>query len=119
MSGLSTEITEAEYRPGNAQENHSDKYPGVYKTGDVVKMDVRSSAGLPTVYVDVVRSGQTVLTKWLDVKDGKADYALDLPQSLFGTLEIHAYQMLASGEIIRDARVVYVQPADGLKITRT
>ena len=35
VSGLSTEITEAEYRPGNAQENHADKYPGVYKTGDV------------------------------------------------------------------------------------
>ena len=88
----------------------------VYQAGEAVKVDVRSSAGLPTVYLDVVRSGQTVLTKWLDVKDGKADYTLDLPQSLFGTLEIHAYQMLAGGEIIRDARVVYVQPADGLKI---
>ena len=79
-------------------------------------MDVRSSAGLPTVYLDVVRSGQTVLTQWLDVKDGKAEYNLDLPQSLFGTLEIHAYQMLAGGEIIRDSRVVYVQPANDLKI---
>ncbi len=88
----------------------------VYRAGEAVKLDVRSSAGLPTACVDVVRSGQTVLTKWLDVKDGKADYTLDLPQNLFGTLEIHAYQMLASGEIIRDARVVYVQPADGLKI---
>ncbi len=88
----------------------------VYQAGEAVKVDVRSSAGLPTVYLDVVRSGQTVLTKWLDVKDGKADYTLDLPQSLFGTLEVHAYQMLAGGEIIRDARVVYVQPADGLKI---
>ena len=88
----------------------------VYQAGEAVKVDVRSSAGLPTVYLDVVRSGQTVLTKWLDVKDGKADYTLDLPQSLFGTLEIHAYQMLAGGEIIRDSRVVYVQPADDLKI---
>ncbi len=88
----------------------------VYKPGEAVKVDVRSSAGLPTVYLDVVRSGQTVLTQWLDVKDGKADYALDLPQSLFGTLEIHAYQMLVSGEIIRDGRVVYVQPANDLKI---
>ena len=91
----------------------------VYKPGEAVKVDVRSSAGLPTVYLDVVRAGQTVLTHWLDVKDGKADYALDLPQSLFGTLEIHAYQMLASGEIIRDSRVVYVQPANDLKIDVT
>ncbi len=88
----------------------------IYKPGEAVQVDVRSSAGLPTVYLDVVRSGQTVLTQWLDVKDGKANYALDLPQSLFGTVEIHAYQMLASGEIIRDGRVVYVQPANDLKI---
>ncbi len=88
----------------------------VYKPGEAVKVDVRSSAGLPTVYLDVVRSGQTVLTQWLDVKDGRAEYNLDLPQSLFGTLEIHAYQMLAGGEVIRDSRVVYVQPANDLKI---
>jgi phage tail-like protein len=35
VSGLSTEITEAEYRAGNSLENHADKFPGVYKTGDV------------------------------------------------------------------------------------
>ena len=64
----------------------------------------------------MVRGGQTLLTRWLDVKDGKANYKLDLPPSVFGTLEIHAYQMLATGEIIRDSRVVYVQPRDDLKI---
>ncbi len=50
------------------------------------------------------------------MKKGKADYKLDLPASVFGTLEIHAYQTLATGEIIRDSRVVYVNPAADLKI---
>src|SRR5262249_5463423 len=40
----------------------------------------------------------------------------DLPQNVFGTLEVQAYQMLRSGEIIRDSRVVYVQPQNTLKI---
>jgi 5-hydroxyisourate hydrolase-like protein (transthyretin family) len=88
----------------------------VYKGGESVHIDARSSAGLPTVYLDVVKGGQTLLTKWLDVRDGRAEYKLDLPSAIFGTVEIHAYQMLASGEIIRDARVVYVQPAADLKI---
>jgi len=35
VSGLNTEITVAEYRAGNFNENHSHKYPSVYKTGDV------------------------------------------------------------------------------------
>lgn len=35
VSGLNTEITVAEYRVGNSSENHSHKYPSVYKTGDI------------------------------------------------------------------------------------
>lgn len=88
----------------------------IYKGGETIKVDIRTSAGLPTTYLDVVRSGQTMLTKWLDVKDGRAGDKLDLPPSLFGTLEIHAYQMLGGGEIIRDSRVVYVNPPGDLKI---
>jgi 5-hydroxyisourate hydrolase-like protein (transthyretin family) len=88
----------------------------IYKGGDSLKVDILTSAGLPTTYLDVVKSGQTLLTKWLDVKDGKANYKLELPPGVFGTLEVHAYQQLASGEIIRDSRVVYVHPRDDLKI---
>ncbi len=88
----------------------------LYKGGEPLHLDIHSSAGMPTVYLDVVKSGQTLLTKWLDVKEGKAEYKLDLPASVFGTLEVHAYQTLASGEIIRDSRVVYVNPAAELKI---
>lgn len=88
----------------------------VYKGGDTMKIDLLSSAGMPTVYFDLVRDNQTLLTKWFDVKDGKASMNLDLPPDIFGTIEAHAYQMLASGEIIRDARVLYVQPASELKI---
>ena len=81
-----------------------------------MKVDIRTSAGLPTVYLDVIRNGQTLLTRWLDVKDGKAEQRLDLPPNVFGTLELHAYQMLAAGDIIRDSRVVYVHTPGDLKI---
>src|SRR5579884_115724 len=86
----------------------------IYKGGESMQLDIRSSAGMPTVFLDVIKSGQTLLTKWLDVKSGKAEHKLDLPADVFGTLEIHAYQTLASGEIIRDSRVVYVNPATDL-----
>src|SRR5262249_15878968 len=88
----------------------------IYKGGDLVQVDVRSSAGLPTAYVEVTKGGQTLLTKWLDVKEGKATHKLDLPTTVFGTLELHAYQMLVGGEILRDTRVIYVQPSSDLKI---
>jgi len=88
----------------------------VYRAGDTMVVDIRSSAGLPTVYLDIIKSGQVLLSQWLDVKDGKASAKLDIPPALFGSLEVHAYQMLADGEIIRDSRVIYVQPSDELKI---
>lgn len=89
----------------------------IYQPGDRMAIDIRTSAGMPTVFVDIVRGGQIMLSKWLEVKDGKALQTLDLPQTVFGTLEIHAYQMLQQGEIIRDSRVVYVQPRNDLKVT--
>ena len=88
----------------------------IYRAGDAVKIDILTSAGLPTTYLDVVKGGQTMLTRWLDVKDGKASDKIELPAAVFGTLEIHAYQTLASGEIIRDSRVIYVHPRQDLKI---
>src|SRR5207253_3721143 len=91
----------------------------IYRAGDSLNMETRSSAGMPTVYFDIVKSGQTLLTKWMDFKDGAGAYKLDLPADLFGTLEVHAYQMLSTGEIIRDSRVIYVQPRGDLKIAVT
>src|SRR5262249_6427252 len=86
----------------------------IYRTGDSLNVDVRTSAGMPTAYLDIVRGGQIVLSRWLDVKDGQASHRLDLPPSVFGSVEVHAYQVLRSGEIIRDSRVVYVQPRSDL-----
>src|SRR5262249_4233416 len=39
----------------------------VYKGGESLKVDVHTSAGLPTVSPDVIKAGQPMLTKWLDV----------------------------------------------------
>lgn len=88
----------------------------IYQVGDRLGVDVRSSAGLPTAYVDIVRGGQILLSKWIEVKDGKAKVDVDIPPTVFGSIEIHAYQMLSHGEIVRDSRVVYVQPRGDLKI---
>ncbi len=88
----------------------------IYQTGDRVAIEIQTSAGMPTVFIDVVRGGQIMLSRWLDVKNGQARQSIDMPPNLFGSLEIHAYQMLSSGEIIRDSRVAYVQPRNDLKI---
>lgn len=88
----------------------------IYKGGDSMNVEVLTSAGTPTIYLDVVKAGQVMLTRWLDVKNNAATAKIDLPAHLFGTLEVHAYTVLSGGEIVRDSRVLYVNPADELKI---
>jgi phage tail-like protein len=58
VSGLSTDITVAEYRTGNERVNHVHKVPGLHKTGDVtLKRGIISSADLWAWVIDVRTAG--------------------------------------------------------------
>ena len=56
-SGLSTDITVAEYRNGNELENHVRKVPGVHKVADItLKRGIVNSQDL-WEWIDAVRTG--------------------------------------------------------------
>jgi phage tail-like protein len=58
VSGLSSEITEAEYRSGNALENHVIKLPSINKTGDVTcKRGIMGATDLYDWFDDVRTQG--------------------------------------------------------------
>ena|SRR2546426_355456 len=60
VSGLTTEVTVAEYRNGNEAENHVRKVPVVHKIGDVtLKRGIVNSQDLWTWIEDVRRNGPT------------------------------------------------------------
>ncbi len=91
----------------------------VYRVGDTMMLTLLTSAQRGTVYVDIIREGQTVSTRAVDVTNGKAEVAVDLTPDLYGTLEIHAYKILRSGAITRDTRLVIVDEANDLAVTLT
>src|SRR3954453_5753530 len=63
VSGLTTEITVAEYRTGNYVENHTDKLPSVYKTGDVtLKRGIMKNSDILT-WVEAIRTQGVVAKK--------------------------------------------------------
>lgn len=71
VSGLMTELTVAEYREGNEQENHVRKVQGVHKVGDVtLKRGVIDSATLWTwirsARTDGPEAKRTVVIRMLD-----------------------------------------------------
>ncbi|MBP1703970.1 MAG: putative rane protein, partial [Chloroflexi bacterium] len=88
----------------------------VYRVGDAMQLSILTSQPSGTVYLDIVREGQTVSTRSLEVTDGHSEAAVDLTTDLFGTLELHAYKITPYGSITRDTRLVVVDHADDLQV---
>ena len=88
----------------------------VFNAGQSLVADVLVDSPVPTVYLDFIKDGQVVLSQWLDVKNGKARLEVALPQEVSGSLEVHAWQVMPTGELVRDSRLVYAQPSKDLKV---
>jgi uncharacterized protein YfaS (alpha-2-macroglobulin family) len=88
----------------------------VYKVGERIDLSVLSTEPGGSAYVDLVRDGQTILTRDVDVVNGQASFGVDVTPEMAGTLEIHAYRFGQDAEAIGDRRLVFVQPASELHI---
>jgi len=88
----------------------------VYRAGDRIQLHVFSTKERGTAYADIVKEGQTVLTRDLDIVKGQAELALTATPDLAGTLDFNAYLFGRDARPVGDHRLVFVQPADELKI---
>ena len=90
---------------------------GVYKVGDVLEINaLSSSAPGETVFLDIIKNQQTVLTKTMQLKDGRSALTLPLDNQLTGSLTLNAYIIGSGGTMLRDVRQVIVLRSDDLKI---
>ena len=87
----------------------------LYKVGDVIHVEIFSAKQSGSVYIDVIKAKQTILTKSVDVENGRGAVDIHLSEGDFGTLELHAYQIV-EGDFFRDTRLIYVDQADDLNI---
>ena len=92
---------------------------GVYRAGEPVQLQVLSTKQRGSVYVDVVKDGQTIGTHDLDLVNGTADLELAATPEMTGTIEFNAYLFGRDARPVGDHRLVFVQPADELKIQTT
>jgi uncharacterized protein YfaS (alpha-2-macroglobulin family) len=91
----------------------------VYSSGERIQLQVFSTKPRGSAYVDVIKDGQTVATRDLDVVNGRADLAFIATPDLAGTVEFNAYLFGEDARPVGDHRLVFVQPADELKIETT
>jgi uncharacterized protein YfaS (alpha-2-macroglobulin family) len=88
----------------------------VYRAGEPIRLKIFSTRRRGTVYVDIVKEGQTVLTRDLDVENGMAELDLTASPDLAGTVDLSAYQFSQNAVPVGDHRLIFVQPAEELKI---
>jgi hypothetical protein len=86
------------------------------KVGDRLNLVALSSVKGGTLYLDVIRNRQTILTHAQPMGGGETRFSLPVTPDMVGTLELHAYKILPNEDIIRDTRTMVVSPADDLKI---
>ncbi|MBI3944307.1 MAG: hypothetical protein HY321_00130, partial [Armatimonadetes bacterium] len=88
----------------------------LYTVGDTMQLSVVAPGGAGTIYFDLVRAGQTILTRSAPLRAGGAALPISLSPDAAGTLQAHAYRIQPDGQIVRDTRVVFVDPGTALSI---
>ena len=91
----------------------------VYRAGERIVLKVFSTKQRGAAYVDVVRQGQTMLTRDLELVNGQAELTLTATPDLAGTVDFNAYIFGETAQPVSDHRLVFVQPADELKVEAT
>ncbi|HEX5283286.1 MAG TPA: alpha-2-macroglobulin family protein [Bryocella sp.] len=88
----------------------------VYRPGQTMKLKLLSTRARTTGYVDIIKDGQTVLTRDVDLDAGHAELSVPVTSSLSGTLELNAYIFGANSQPVQDHRLIFVEPAQDLRI---
>lgn len=89
---------------------------GVYKAGEPIRLQVLSTRQRGSAYVDAVKDGQTIGTYDVAIVNGRAELDLTATPDMTGAVEFNAYLFGRAGRPIADHKLVFVQPADELRI---
>ncbi|MBC7933690.1 MAG: hypothetical protein H7Z38_24275, partial [Rubrivivax sp.] len=70
----------------------------VYKVGDTLRLETISTRERGAVYLDVVKDGQTILTRAIETDGGRGRLDIDLTPEMFGAVEVRAYQFTSDAD---------------------
>jgi alpha-2-macroglobulin-like protein len=87
----------------------------VYTSGDTVHLTALGG-GQESIFIDLIKDGQTILTETVALADGHGTYDFDVPPELFGTVQLCAYRFGPQGLPVRKTRVLYVRQTRQLDI---
>ncbi len=88
----------------------------LYKVGDSLEVKIVTTKKRGSAYIDVIRDNQTILTKTLTLSEGSAETRVDLNENLVGAVGLSAYIISKDGNIVRDRKLFFVDPANDLNL---
>ncbi len=88
----------------------------VYRAGDPIHLRILATKKTGTAYVDIVKQGQTILTRDLDIANGEAELNLTAGPEMAGTVDLTVYMFSENAQPVADHRLIFVQPADELRV---
>lgn len=89
----------------------------LYRVGDEVLVDIFGGALGGSIFVDVIKEGQTLYSRSLEPEGGRTSLVIPLAPEMAGTLTVSAYRLTLGSNTIRDRRVIYVDPARDLRLS--
>ncbi|MDP1560006.1 MAG: MG2 domain-containing protein, partial [Pirellulaceae bacterium] len=90
----------------------------IYASGQTMSLEVLATGNDP-VFVDLLKDGQSLGSRMIEVGNGFGELEIDLPIDLSGTVQIVAFRANPSGFPVRRTRMVLVEPAKQLRIEAT
>ncbi|UCF66393.1 MAG: hypothetical protein JSV80_11410 [Acidobacteriota bacterium] len=88
----------------------------LYSVGDVIRARARTTRPGGTVYFDLIKNGQVYRTSAEELAFGEARFEFAADAASAGTLMLSAYLIGRDGEIVRDQRLLVVEPANELSV---
>jgi len=88
----------------------------VLKPGGRIEISLLSTRQGGAAYIDLVHEGQTILTRDVDIENGKAELNLIATPAMSGTVTVTGYLISRDGRQVTDQRLLFVQPAEELHI---
>ena len=90
--------------------------PALYKPGDRIKMQIFSLRQRCSVYIDILKDRQTIATRDIEMVNGRASLEIPVTAEMAGAVELDAYLFGRDGQPVGDHRLLFIQPADDLRI---
>ncbi|MFH0862803.1 MAG: MG2 domain-containing protein [Candidatus Altiarchaeota archaeon] len=89
-----------------------------YSVGDRMQVECVYSGqySVPAAYLDVVKGGQTILTKSVPMSQNRGSAEIDVTQEMSGALYLACYKASSTADMVKDGRAVFVGDGAGLEV---